>query len=129
MDYESTLRVHLVPYLRGRTLEEIDAALIESFIYAKQDEGKAPKSIANYLGLLSGIFSHGAKRGWCSHNPVTIVDKPCAPGEPDIRFLSLVELEGILDATPDDERGRTERALYLTAAMTGMRRGEIVALR
>ena len=129
MDYESTLRIHLVPYLGGRSLEEIDVGIIESFIYAKHGEGKAPKSIANYLGLLSGIFSHGAKRGWCSHNPVTIVDKPRAVGEPDIRFLSLDELEAILEATPDDERGRTERILYLTAAMTGMRRGEIIALR
>ena len=30
---------------------------------------------------------------------------------------------------PDDALGRVERALYLTAAMTGMRQGELLALR
>jgi integrase len=30
---------------------------------------------------------------------------------------------------PDDELGRVDRVIYLTAAMTGLRRGELVALR
>ena len=47
----------------------------------------------------------------------------------DIRYLRVEELEALLRAVPDDELGRMERVLYLTAAMTGMRRGECVALR
>jgi integrase len=35
---------------------------------------------------------------------------------------------GIL-VTPDDPLGATERVLYLTAAMTGLRQGELLALR
>ena len=41
----------------------------------------------------------------------------------------MQELEALLAATPTDERGTTERVLYLTAAMTGLRRGELLALR
>ena len=81
------------------------------------------------MGLLGAIFTHAVKRGWCSLNPVAVVDKPRTGRSPDIRFLTIKELEAILDATPDDERGSTERVLYLAAAMTGMRRGELVALR
>jgi integrase len=34
-----------------------------------------------------------------------------------------------LGAVPDDRLGRTDHALFLTAAMTGMRQGELIALR
>src|SRR5258708_2417703 len=52
MDYQSTLRVHLVPFFGDRPLSAIDVELVELFIEAKQQEGKAPKSIQNYAGFL-----------------------------------------------------------------------------
>ncbi len=129
MDYESTLRIHLSPFFGTTPLDEIDVAQVESFVYAKQHEGRAPKSILNYLGLLHAIFGHGLKRDWCTHNPVTLVEKPRVPRHTDIRFLSLEELEAILRATPATPIGRNDRLIFLAAAMTGMRRGEVVALR
>jgi len=128
-DYESTLRVHLVRFFGTAPLAEIDVPLIESFIYAKLDEGKAPKSIRNYLGLLHSILDYGVKRGLCPTNAVTLVEKPRSHRDPDIRFLTLDELEAILDATPKTPLGRLDRLVFLTAAMTGMRRGEVVAVR
>lgn len=128
-DYESTLRVHLVSFFGSRPLVEIDIPLVEAFIYAKLDEGKAPKSIRNYLGLLHSILDHGVKRGWCSTNPVALVEKPRSDRNSDIRFLSVAELEAILDAAPKTQLGRVDRLVVLTAAMTGMRRGELVAVR
>src|SRR5581483_2921488 len=65
-DYESTLRVHLVPFFGQRPIAEIDVMMVEAFIFAKLDEGKAPKSIRNYVGLLHSILDHGVKRGWCT---------------------------------------------------------------
>jgi integrase len=128
-DYESALRVHLVPFFGSLGLAEVTVPLVEEFIYEKQREGKAPKSILNYLGLLHAIFGHGVKREWCARNPVALVDKPRVPRNVDIRFLSLEELEAILRATPTTPLGRTDRLIFLTAAMTGLRRGEVVALR
>lgn len=129
MDYESTLRIHLAPFFGEASLDEIDVSAVESFVYKKQSEGKAPKSILNYLGLLHAIFSHGLRRDWCTHNPVTLVDKPRVPRHTDIRFLNLDELEAILNATPATPMGRNDRLIFLAAVMTGMRRGEVVALR
>lgn len=80
--------------------------------------------------FLHGLFSFAGKRGWVASNPVALVDRPRASaGDPDIRYLDLSELEALLRATPDDHLGPTEHALYLTAAMTGLRQGELVALR
>lgn len=128
-DYESTIRVHLAPFFAERALSEIDVDLVELFIAAKQQEGKATKSIQNYVGLLHSIFTYGLKRDWCDRNPAALADKPVAPRGAEIRFLTIEELDAILAATPATELGRTDRRLFLTAAMTGMRRGEVVAVR
>jgi integrase len=37
-------------------------------------------------------------------------------------------VEALLKAVPDTEFGRVQRVLYLTAVMTGMRQGELLAL-
>ena len=50
--------------------------------------------------------------------------------DPDIRFLTSEELEALLRAVPlDGVLGPTDHALYMIAAMTGLRQGELVALR
>ena len=129
MDYESYTRVHLVPAFGGLSLEAITIELIEEFIAAKRQEGKAVKSILNYVGLLHAMFAFAVRRGWCARNPVALVEKPRGRRNLDIRFLDVQELEALFAATPTDARGTTERVLYLTAAMTGLRRGELLALR
>jgi integrase len=129
MDYESYTRVHLLPAFEALELEAITIELIEEFIAAKRQEGKAVKSILNYLGLLHAMFAFAVRRSWCARNPVALVEKPRGRRNLDIRFLDVQELEALLAATPTDERGTTERLLYLTAAMTGLRRGELLALR
>lgn len=69
-------------------------------------------------------------RRWVAVNPVANVDRPRQQGtNPDIRFLELEEVEAVLRATPNDLLGPTERTLNLTAAMTGLRQGELLALR
>jgi integrase len=129
-DYRSTLGVHLVPFFDGRSLDSINVELVEAFISTKQREGKATKSISNYLGLLYAIFAHAVKRGWARSNPVALAEKPRAEGRTaDIRYLEIEELESLIGAVPNDELGEVERVLYRTAAMTGLRRGELLALR
>jgi integrase len=129
-DYRSMLRRHIEPFFGTRTLERIDSDRIEAFLAAKKKEGLATKTVINQLVFLHGLFAFALKRGWVVANPVASVDRPRASGaDPDIHYLDLGELEILLGATPGDEFGATERALYLTAAMSGLRQGELVALR
>ncbi|MGI8594033.1 MAG: tyrosine-type recombinase/integrase [Solirubrobacteraceae bacterium] len=59
-----------------------------------------------------------------------MVDKPRVDDEDaDIHFLTADELEALIRAVPDDVLGKVEVTMYLTAAMTGMRQGELLALR
>ena len=128
--YESFLRVHLAPYFGDTALERIGRGEVEGFIGAKRGEGKATKSVLNYLGLLHSIFAYAEKRGLARGNPVKLVDKPRPGGaDPDVRFLDEVELDAVIAAVPGDARGPMERTLYIAAAMTGLRQGELLGLR
>ena len=130
MDYESYLRVHLAPFFGDLPLDRIERDDVEDFIAEKKASGLATKSVLNYLGLLHAIFEHAQRRGWARANPCKQVDKPPAgEGDPDIRFLDDAELEALLRAVPEEGIGLTDRALYLAAAMSGLRQGELVALR
>ena len=105
--------------------------MVEEFVFAKLADGAARRSRSGTTtGLLHAIFAHAVKRGWCASNPVTLVEQPpthrrtqTSASSPSTRSRRSSK------RLRNDERGRTERVLYLTAAMTGMRRGELVALR
>ena len=129
-DYEGMLRVHLVPFFGGRSLERITPVEVESYIQVKLRDGKARKTVDHHLGLLSSVFRFAVKRGYARTNPVDAAERPrYRKLDADIRYLTIEELEAVLRHAPDDALGPAERVLYLTAAMTGMRRGELVALR
>lgn len=129
--YRAALRGHLEPHLGSKTLDRITPDDIERFIRSERRAGVAVKTTLNALGVLYGIFEHAIRRGWARTNPCKLVDRPQREGgDPDIRFLDTSELEALLAAVPlDAPLGHTDRALYVTAAMTGLRQGELLALR
>jgi integrase len=128
-DYRSYLRVHLAPAF-SKPLSRIERSDVEAFMEHQAHKGLAPKSIRLHLSLLHGIFTFAERHGWSESNPVKLVDKPrIGDADPDIRWLEMEELEAMLARVPDDRLGVMERVLYLTAAMTGLRQGELLALR
>jgi integrase len=127
--YRSVLTVHLVPFFRDRPLDRISREEVEAFMAHRTREGGAPKSTMNYVGVLHSIFDFAVKRGWARSNPCKQVEKPRPNTDRQIHFLDDAELEAVLAAVSDDPLGATERVLYLTAAMTGARQGELIALR
>jgi integrase len=124
------LRNHLVPHFAGKTLVQIQVRDVERYVAAKQSQ-LALKTIRNHVNTLHSIFELGIKQGWCSTNPVKIAARPrIRKTETRIRFLELDELERLVStAYPEDAWGRVEPAMYLTAAMTGLRQGELLGLR
>jgi integrase len=130
--YESCLRVHLVPHFRSRPLHRITREQVEAFIALKRKDGLAPKSVLNYLGILHSIFAFAERRGLVAGNVCKLVDKPqAAGGEDRIRYLTPAELDELLGAAEraDGPIAATDRVVYLTAALTGLRQGELLALR
>jgi integrase len=130
-DYRGYLRGHLAPYFGDRQIEKIDADRVAAYLRRKLEQGYASKTIRNQLNFLHGIFAFAVRRGWASANPVALVDRPKKNRSPRrrIRYLQPTELDKLVATVPDDELGRVERPLYLGAAMTGLRQGELLALR
>jgi integrase len=128
--YRSYLEVHLLDYFGEVPVDRITKTEIEKFVEAKLRAGQSVKSVRNYLGLLHTILDFSLRQGWVTTNPCKLVEKPEAPEvDADIRYLDESEINALLRATLDTELGCVDRAIYMTAAMTGLRQGELLALR
>jgi integrase len=128
-DYEGILR-QAIEHFGAKTIERISAGDVAGYRDAKLAAGRAPKTVTNQLNFLHGLFAFAVRQEWAHANPVAGVDRPRpARLDGDIRYLSPAEVDRLLDAVPDDEQGPTDQALYMTAAMCGLRQGELIALR
>jgi integrase len=130
-DYRSYLRKHFKPFFGNGPIDKIGVPKVESYLKCKREEGLSSKTVQNHLNFLHGLFRYAIKRGWASVNPVEHVDRPKKNRSVDrrLRFLKVSELEAVIRAIPDDVLGRIEAALYLAAAMTGLRQGELLGLK
>jgi integrase len=134
---ESHVRVHIAPWFRERGADELDEGDVEVFVGALGRKGSSPKTIRNVMGTLHSIFELARRRKIVRSNPCQIVDLPKADsGDAPMRFLEQIELDAVLRASPSPDCAaverdwwRVERVMYLTAAMSGMRQGELLALR
>jgi integrase len=130
IDYRSMLRAHIVRFFGERPIEKVDPDRIAAFLASGRRKGLSTKTVSNQLVFLHGLFAFALKRGWIAVNPVPAVDRPRAQAvDPDIRYIELAEVEALLRAVPEDRFASTDRTVYLVAAMTGLRQGELVALR
>jgi integrase len=129
--YDSALRTHLrPPPLGDLQLHAVSPEQVEALLARMHNDGKAPKTIANAFKLLNQIFVFGKRKRWCRENPCEL-DPPVVKPSTDIRFLNQAELAALLRAVDLNAKpfGPTDHALFLTAAMTGLRQGELLALR
>lgn len=129
--YQIMVRRHLAPHFRTTAIDRITPDDMAAYIAIRSRAGLAVKTITNHLNFAHGVFQFAVKRGWASGNPVTVADRPRAEqADPDIHFLAGEELQALLRAAQrEDTLGPTDHALYMTAAMTGLRQGELAALR
>ena len=73
-------------------------------------------------------FATDKRRRWARHNPVADIELPRAPTYTEIRYLTSDEVWALVDAARPGDLHALDRALYLTAALTGLRIGELQAL-
>ncbi|HWY90333.1 MAG TPA: site-specific integrase [Solirubrobacteraceae bacterium] len=123
-DYRIMVRRHLAPHFRTTAIDRITPDDVAAYIATKSRAGLAVKTITNHLNFAHSVFQFAIKRGRASANPVAMADRPqVEQTDPDIHFLTGEELEALLRAVPrEDTLGPTDHVLYMTAAMTGLRR-------
>lgn len=126
---ESGGRVWLAPFFGEKALDSITPEDVADLIAKMEVEELSAKSIRNYIGTLSAMFAFAQRRRWATTNPAAMVELPAVEAGEEIRFLTPDEVDLVISAVPAGQFQALDRALILTAAMTGLRAGELIALR
>jgi integrase len=126
--YEGAIRNHLLPYFAGRMVREINAQQVERFRQMMVEKGRGRRTVNKCLTLLGAMYRYALKHRWVSYNPVALVAKlreeaGAKQDALDSNILTPVEINAMLEAA--DDRYRT---LLMTAALTGLRQGELLGL-
>jgi integrase len=125
--YESSLRRHFSDWSL-RDITTITRSEVESR-QTKLRRTLEPKSVNNYMGNSKAVFNFAVKRGWIDESPATHVDPLRVPDKGKLKFLKSADLEALCGAVPRDPLGRMEEVIYRVTFETGMRLGEVLALR
>jgi len=120
--YRSLLRSQILPTFADQPVESITPAMIETWI---ADVDRMPATRVKLLAMVHGIFQRARKAWGLRVNPVTEVEKPPLSSSGDIDVFSPEEVWSLVRAAASEQDG----AIFLTAAFTGLRRGELLALR
>lgn len=139
VDYRSIVDAHLLPAFGNRPVEQITSKEIERWRTGQLElalkhhkpgervtHGLSPRTCNKVLTVMHGIYELARKRLDLDHNPVAKVDKLRERIDPErYDFYTPDEIELLCQAAADEQ----DAALFKTAAFTGMRRGELIALR
>lgn len=122
--YSLLLRTHLLPRFRGSRLCDITRAEVQQFVIGKLKDGYAWETTNHFRTLLSKIMSTAVSWNYLSDNPVRGVKMPERTLKRPHRFLTMDEVRRLITASEEPVR-----TVVMLASMTGLRIGEILALR
>jgi integrase len=135
---ESMQRIHIAPVLGKRRVDTVATEDVERLARVMLERGSAPKTVRNTMTFLHSVFALAIAKGWAPANPVERAVRPrrrrAGDADPDLQFLTLQELDAVIEAIPDttvdrDALGPAPRVVILVAAMTGIRQSELLGMR
>jgi integrase len=128
-DYRSRMNAHLLPAFGNRRLEEITTRDVErwraSLVAAADGGALSNKSKNNLVVLLHGVFRRAMTVYDLPLNPVARVERQRVRASGDIEVFSPEEVRALVGAAAAEQ----DAAIFMAAAFTGLRRGELIALR
>jgi integrase len=123
--YERTVRNHFLPFFKRLRLRDVSVVHVRALKARKLEEGMHPNTVGVMQGVLSAALNQAVYDGLIPANPCARVKKAAARGKMRVRSLSQEDASRLLDAA----RGTRDEALITLALRTGMRQGELAALR
>jgi integrase len=119
---------HLQVMFGGLTLDRITPLLIAEYRDKRLQEGRAPQTVKHELNCLNRAFNLAMREWqWVRNNPCNAVQKPTIKNQ-ILRWLSPEEEDRLLKAAEGYLNGQLVD-IIITALHTGMRMGEILALK
>ena len=137
--YRGLLDVHVLPAFGNRRVGSITYGDADRFVRSIEALGRKPGTVRNAFFVLKMVLDYAIRDGLIRTNPCTDVDLPSAQS-PEMLFLTGAQVRSLASAIDErwaDLTARRKRAfeaapyglLVETAAFTGLRSGELAALR
>ena len=124
--YRSQLDQTIRPSLGKIDMRSLSPKHLDDLYGAMKAAGKSPKTIRNHHAIISAALHQGVRWGWVRTN-VAERAKPPRISHRRVRAPSIDEVRKVIAAA--EQRDPRLACLLMLAAMTGMRRGELCALR
>jgi integrase len=118
----SQVRKWLVPHFKRKPVAAVTAADCDALLTRAREAGQKPATVRQLHIRARLCFKYAVRLGAIRENPWARVPRPAVPLKKP-RFLSRAQVQVLLRAAGP------YRLLLLTAVLTGLRRGELAALR
>jgi integrase len=126
-DYDSIFRNHVLPHLAEIRLEDLTAERVERWAASEIDPNRqmANRTREKTITVFHGVMERARKLYRLPANPAADVEKPRTATKTEIQVFSPEEVMALVRAADSEQ----DAAIFLTAAFTGLRQGELIALR
>ena len=124
--YRAQIKQTLRPRLGKVKLNQLSAKHLDALYGTMKDAGASPKTIRNHHAILSAALHQAVRWGWLREN-IADQAKPPRVAHRRVTVPSVEVVQQVIE-----EAGRRDprlAPLLMLAALTGMRRGELCALR
>ena len=121
--YSSYLDKHFFPFFGKKLLTQITPSLVQDWVTKASADGLSPRSIGKYHTMLHSIFKRAVRDKLIVANPCEHTELPKVITRKSLT-ITADEFDRLLAAIPERHRVMVE-----TAIETGMRWGELIALR
>jgi integrase len=122
--YADIVTLHLAPGLGRIALAKLAPADVQAFLNRKLASGLSPRRVQYIHAVLRRALVTAERWGMVSRNVARLVDNPRVTRH-EITPLTPEQAHVLIDAAVADRH----RALWITALGTGLRQGELLALR
>jgi len=122
--YEGFVRLHVIPVIGRIQLQKLSAQHIQSLYAKKLEEKLSPTTVNTLHMMLHRALKDAVRWGLVARNVCDLVSPP-RRAHYEFKPLTLEQAHQLLTAL----RGHNMEALFVLALTTGMRRGEILALK
>jgi integrase len=122
--YRDIVELHLIPELGRIPLAKLRPEDVQHFVNAKRASGLSPRRVQYFHAVLRNALKTAERWGLVSRNVAKLVDVPHVR-QREMTPLTPDEAKKLIDTSVGDRY----RALWITALGTGLRQGELLALR
>jgi integrase len=122
--YAQYVRIHTVPHIGNVRLSRLTPSDAQRLYALRLEQGASPTSVKHQHTVLHKAFTQAVRWGFLGRNVLELVDSP-RMAKKEMNTLTVEQVAALLEAARND---RLE-ALYALAVTSGMRQGELLALR